>query len=363
VEWFHSNHSVYRTHSRSLIDLKRRFHLVGAGITHCTDEWTRAMFDEFVPLDASEGALRNVKTVTELAMRLKPQMVYYLGVGMFPHTIYAANLRLAPIQCVGLGHGASTFAPQMDYFLIDEDYVGDVNCFSEKVIALPIGSMPFTLPEVMPQLGLSERALNGPVRIAVAATSMKVNPAFLAVCRTASELANHEIEFRFTPGFAVGLTYRITQREIERQVPGAVVNPHMPYASYLAELQSCDMFVNPFPYGNMNTIVDTVLCGLDGVCWRGPEPHSTIDPALFLRLGYPGLKIVESVETYAEAIVSMAREIRHTGRRNKPGLDRVQPLMRPAGRQLADLMWDLQLEHPSIKVSSKKLFRLRSAAT
>jgi predicted O-linked N-acetylglucosamine transferase (SPINDLY family) len=45
------------------------------------------------------------------------------------------------------------------------------------------------------------------------------------------------------------------------------------------------MFVNPFPFGNTNTIVDTISQGLPGVNRAHREVHSNIDRGLFRRLG------------------------------------------------------------------------------
>ena len=48
-------------------------------------------------------------------------------------------------------------------------------------------------------------------------------------------------------------------------VPQAQVHESMPYEDYLARLRGCDLFLDPFPYGNTNSIVDTVSQGLRGL--------------------------------------------------------------------------------------------------
>ena len=70
-------------------------------------------------------------------------MFYAPAVGMFPLTIFLANLRFAPIQVAALGHGASTMAQCMDYYVLDEDFIGDEACFSETLIRMPVDTMPF----------------------------------------------------------------------------------------------------------------------------------------------------------------------------------------------------------------------------
>ena len=53
----------------------------------------------------------------------------------------------------------------------------------------------------------------------------------------------------------------------------------------MEKMNQCDMFITPFPYGNMNGISDAVTCGLVGVCKSGAHVHEHIDVGLFQRLG------------------------------------------------------------------------------
>ncbi len=52
-------------------------------------------------------------------------------------------------------------------------------------------------------------------------------------------------------------------------------------------IAGCDLFLDPFPYGNMNGIADMAMQGLVGVCRTGPQIHERIDGAMFRRLGLP----------------------------------------------------------------------------
>ena len=351
MEWFHSTHSVYRTHSKSVLALRERFHLVGLGMSNATDDVTRAMFDEFISVEQGDGVLASVQKAVETAERVRPQIVYYLGVGMFPHTIYTANLRLAPLQFAALGHAASTFAPEIDYFMLDEDFIGDVACFSEKVVALPIGSMPFTLPASMPLIAPRQLKPAGPIRIAVAASSMKLNPEFLAICAQAKAMAGDAITFQFIPAFATGLAFLQAKSEIERQVPGSTVYPTRPYAEYLEVLSTCDMFINPLPYGNMNTIVDTVVLGLPGLCATGREPHAVIDSALFKRLGSDSLRVAKSNLEYPAEIVAMALSIANDrARGHLPEPVTPEIFNQPGQTNLADVIIEVQAKHPQIMI-------------
>ncbi|ECL5127762.1 cobalt ABC transporter permease, partial [Salmonella enterica] len=133
LEWFTSQHSVYRTHSRALAALRGHFIVHAVGLDTAVDAVSRQIFDVFHPV-STDTALPQAYA---LAGELRPDVMLYAGIGMFPFTIYLSNLRLAPLQLVGLGHGASTFCGQINGFVIEEDLVGEESCFSETVIRVP----------------------------------------------------------------------------------------------------------------------------------------------------------------------------------------------------------------------------------
>ncbi|HAV8334108.1 TPA: cobalt ABC transporter permease, partial [Escherichia coli] len=113
---------------------------------------------------------------------------------------------------------------------------------------------------------------------------MKINPGFLDTLREISDRSQVPLQFCFYMGFAQGLTLDYLRRAIRQVLPTAEVNAHMPVQVYQQALNSCELFVNPFPFGNTNGLVDTVRQGLPGVCMTGPEVHTHIDEGLFRRL-------------------------------------------------------------------------------
>lgn len=320
LEWFTCQHSVYRTHSASLRALRDTYTLHAVALTHAIDEVSADVFDVCHRVEAEQA----LDTVYALAKSLNPAVMYYVGIGMFPYTIYLSNLRLAPLQIVGLGHGASTFATCIDAFVVDEDFVGDPDCFSERVVALSIGAMPFVPPNNimrhLPQrIPFTVRQQNAwpqalPVRVAVCASIMKVNPGFLDTLAEIVRRSVQPVQFCFYMGFAHGLTLDYLRTAIHAVLPTAEVNAHMPVQVYQQALNSCELFVNPFPYGNMNGVVDVVRQGLPGVCLSGPEVHTHIDEGLFRRLGLPEALIAPNTQAYVNAALKLieAHDYRET---------------------------------------------------
>ncbi|EMJ9668113.1 cobalt ABC transporter permease [Salmonella enterica] len=314
LEWFTCQHSVYRTHSRALASLRERFTVHAVGLNTAVDAAGREVFDVFHGVSAASA----LQEAYAIARELRPDLVLYAGIGMFPFTIYLSNLRLAPLQLVGLGHGASTFCEQMNGFVIEEDLVGDERCFSETVIRVPADAMPFVPPADVhcvpvtrtPFLTRQQAQWREPlpVRVAVCASIMKINPNFLATLAEIQRRSRVVVQFCFYMGFAQGLTLDYLREAIRAVLPGAEVNAHMPVQAYQVALNSCELFVSPFPYGNMNGVVDAVRMGLPGVCLTGPEVHSHIDEGLFRRLGLPEELIATGDESYIRATLRLVEE-------------------------------------------------------
>ncbi|MDA6200900.1 cobalt ABC transporter permease, partial [Escherichia coli] len=60
--------------------------------------------------------------------------------------VYLTALRLAPLQLMALGHPATTWSEHIDGVLVEEDYLGEVGCFSEPVFTVPSDAIPYIPP-------------------------------------------------------------------------------------------------------------------------------------------------------------------------------------------------------------------------
>lgn len=309
LEWFNANHSIYRTHSVSMEALKAKYHLVGVSLEEASDDITRKVFDEVHVIPRTIGLLEKLQAVVKLAQTLRPDVLYYPSVGMFPQTVFLVNLRLAPIQLVALGHPATTHSQAVDYVMVENDYIGDPACFAEKLVALPKDAIPYRPPANCPKIEPKIRTAPEVVKIAVAAAVMKLNPGFLRTLGQIAQRSKLPVEFHLFTGFAFGLGKVYLQNLILGYLPtGAVLYPHLQYDAYLENINRCDMFVNPFPFGNTNGIVDTVRQGLPGVCLTGAEVHTHIDEGLFKRLGLPDWLVAHTLEEYVSAAVRLAED-------------------------------------------------------
>ena len=306
LEHFHSSHSIYRTHSTSMIAARERFYLIGVG-NDTVDEAGRAVFDEFHVLEGNNivSKLDNLKVICE---KNGAAIFYMPSIGMDLNTIFASNTRLAPVQVIALGHPATTHSDFIEYVIVEDDYVGSEKCFSEQLLRLPKDALPYVPSALAPQ-HVEYRLRENPevVNIGIASTTMKLNPYFLAALKAIRDRANVKVHFHFALGQSSGVTHPYVDRFIKSYLGNdATAHPHAPYDQYLRILHNCDMMVNPFPFGKTNGIIDMVTLGLVGVCKTGAEVHEHIDEGLFKRLGLPEWLIANTVDEYVERAIRLA---------------------------------------------------------
>ena len=304
LEWFTKSHSIYRTHSASLFAAKEKFELIGVASNKLVDETSKAIFDQFYFVEDQDS----LKSIYDLAIKLKPDVIYYPSCGMFLHTVMLTTLRLAPVQVISYGHPATTNSKEIDYFVCPKDWVGNPDCFSEKILALEPEDMPFVVSGSFEKVTASITENPKVVNIAVASTSMKINPAFLKALQQIENKSQKPVRFHFLMGMSRGLIHIELVQYIQQYLKNAKVYPYMPYADYIQHLKKCDLYLNPIPFGNTNGIVDTTSVGLVGVCKTGDEVFEHIDEAMFGRLDLPEWLVAKTVDEYIESALRLINE-------------------------------------------------------
>ena len=302
-EFMLSNHVQYRYFGQWLRQLRKRFKLVLMTEDTQVDRACSNLFDE-VHAFAREGSGEHLDKAVAFIKHLAPDMIFYPSVGMKHWGVALASLRLAPIQFTALGHSASTFCPEIDYYVIERGYVSDPALFSEKVVLLPDESTRF---ERLPGLVLpSPRIRQQPsvIRIALPSNLLKLNPRFLALCKTISETTSRPVEFHAFPNTR-HLDGDVATDCIQRWLPRSVVHSTLSYTEYLAKLNDCDLVLSPFPFGGLHSVVDSLRQGVPVLAMECPEPHGRTDAMLLRLLGMPGWTVCTTEKEYTEAAVRL----------------------------------------------------------
>ncbi|MGH6958774.1 MAG: hypothetical protein ACREEW_19085, partial [Caulobacteraceae bacterium] len=262
-ENFTLGHSVWRTHSRAVEALKESFHVVGALYPQHLSAPVEAVFDEVLTFKTDVWFLDAMRSLAGEIAALRPAMVLHLGVGMAPYVIALASLRLAPVQAASFGHTATTGSPFVDYMILPDDFVGDPACFGERLVRLDPKAMPYRPRDDVDFAGVRARAAaargdDDLVKIAVPASVMKLGPPLFDALARAADAAERPVKFEIFALGCAGLGHAELKRRLAKRLPMAEVNEELPYDLYIERLAGCDFFVCPFPYGNMNSIVDAV---------------------------------------------------------------------------------------------------------
>lgn len=311
LEHFHSQHPVYRVLGRSLLACKEHFTVVAIGWPGYVRNLPKDYFDIEIVLSGT-GENYCLDELLGIVNHYKPIGVYYPSIGMTPWTIYYSNVRLAPTQFTTVGHGASSFATEIDYFLIEEDIAGDARTYSEKLICLPMGSMPFNLPEGIiyrPRSNSQQKT----IEVVCCSSTIKLNTHFLSLCQRIAHkypfCENQKlVNFTFLLQSYSGLDFEVYRKLILSYLPNAKIHIGLPFQVYLDKLAQMDIALSPFPYGNMNGIVDCAKLGVIGVCMQGPQVHQAIDAGMMRRMGMPDWLIANNEEQYETAVCRLIDE-------------------------------------------------------
>ena len=258
-------------------------------------------FDEIMEAPGGD-IVSGARLAVDLILACRPDVVFHTGVGLSGRIIALAALRLAPLQCVSFGHTATTMSPQIDAFILPEDFIGSREAFSESVLGLPMEAFPYE-PRAERHV-TQDRASRSAVHIGVPASLPKLNAGLLTALGEIAARASKPVVFEFFPLGAAGLAGLDLTLALAAALPGAIAHREMSHELYLEALGRCDFFLSPFPYGNMNSILDAMEAGLPGVCLDGAEPHSHADAAYFHRLGLPCGWVARDVGGYIAAALA-----------------------------------------------------------
>ncbi len=368
AEVMHSNHVQYRYFGQYLRQLRQRFELILVTEEGQVDDHVRALFDAVHTFQRSidPGYLRQVR---ELIVNARPDVVFWPSMGMRHWGTALGNLRLAPIQFTALGHSASTFSPQIDYYLTEAGYVGDPALFGEKVLQLPDTSLRF---ERSPHVDFARipRRPAGPrqvLRIALPSNLLKLNPVYIRTLERIAAQAQRPLAFEVFPN-VMGAELVTTRRVLGERLPNVTVHPVLNYARYLQQLSQCDLNLSPFPFGGLHSVIDSLRLGLPVVALEGQEPHARTDAMLLRRLGMPEWLITHDVAAYEAAAVRVLQDdaLRQDVSRQALAIDIDRVMFgdahTPLGHEVVDAVWGMYQHHERLQALPQRVLTERDWA-
>jgi len=243
--------------------------------------------------------------------RANLDFVYYPEVTPNNATAWLATRRLARIQCAGYGYPVTTGSPHMDYFIGGTEVEGDGSDYTEQLILLPGLGVSTTAPPLPSRARLRDSNDNE-VRFATITTWQKMNPALL----TAWEAILGD-----QPTASMDVFSAMTEGQATSLIPG--IAPHIHDArinlqlmvsrdKVLTTLEDADLYLDSFPYGGFNSLVEVLASGCPVVTLEGPAARHRFGAAMLRRLELPSFLITK---TRSEFIATARRLMLDAGLR------------------------------------------------
>jgi len=359
MEFARLGHAMWRCYGAMIEHLKRDFTLISVSDPRNSEKAVLEVFDEniFVPHEQLDP-----KAYFERFVAARADVAYFPSVGMTPWAIWAANVRLAPLQFMTLGHPATSHSEEMDFVLTTDGIHFDATCFSEKLVVMEGAGTPFHLHEDSLTTPPDVRESPELLRIAVPAKLFKLSSAFLAACREIARRADRPVEFHFFPN-ETGAMFQAARQRVEEALPDVPTRtyPTEAYSTYIRNLDRCDIALGGFNFGNTNGAVDALVRCIPIVALDGPEIHQGAEQILMRPVGLPEWLVADSVEAYIEAAVRLIQKDAERVQISRALEGRIEAFLaeeRGQGHRLADAvkwMYDQQAE---LKASPDRMFRV-----
>lgn len=321
LELYAKNHAMQRSWDRWIRSLEKHFNVV-------------IMIEEAL-CDDSLRESYTVLTFNRLIDFIQgirgyaPDMIVLPSVGMTFWGIAAANMRLAPVQMMNLGHPASSMSAHID-FVYGQSQLYDERAFPADTYLVDDAPYKFTPTFSKDKIAAIETAHYDvdkprPLRVSIVGTEFKMSYPFIALLKDIETQASFDVEFHFHLNSA-GMDSMIVEQHLEKQFDNLVFYGCQDYESFLSSIGQTDIVLNPFPFGHTNTIIDTLLLGKPCVSYQGIEPSSRTETYILSCVGLEDEFLVTSTDEYKEKFFALAQRIMN-GDTNFYDADKVYDLL------------------------------------
>ena len=215
------------------------------------------------------------------------QLAYFPDVGMSQESVYLANMRIAPIQCMGTGHPVSSASVYMDYFMSGSEVETPdrpEDNYDERLVLLPGLSVHPIKPKYVPK----RPELPKQFLINLPWMHMKNNYKMATVLREIFDKASRPVVFSIFPGCGAtsNTSYMATAQDYANLIPEGsyVIQPDLPYDDYMGRQEVGRFTLHSYPFGGGTTAVDALILGKPLVVLRGRHEYNRFPAALLKRL-------------------------------------------------------------------------------
>lgn len=305
AEAFGSTHAMYRSWMPRIASLKEHFEVFLFSMEDKIDEESKRNFEHVHIINPNKIGETFIKILS-----LKPDMIFFPSQGMSILGLIFSNFRLAPIQVMALGHPATPVCPTMDFIIGREELYGPKAFPSDKYIIDP-SPLHHQPTDYIRALDLQKPAGQAPkksIKVGIIGSIPKLASPFFSLLEEFYDKSEFAIEYHFLTN-ARKLEFFTAKDAVEKRFKNSRFFGYQPYDTYFKYLREVDIVLNQFPFGNANTVVDTVLAGKPSVALDGSEPHSRTCRALLKQAGLDKMFCTDSLTAYKEKFYELANQI------------------------------------------------------
>ena len=314
VSAFFRQHSIVKTHGRWITGLDPdRFEVItvhtGALRDATTERLSQCCAHFLHHPRADRGLLQALRD-------FEADVLVYPDLGMEPAMLLPAALRLAPVQCQGLGHPVTSGLPTIDWALSSAlmEPEGAQDHYSERLEALPNLSFCYERDRILRERGEADLSHLRRHRVVYICTQNlgKLLPQHDEVfARILAGVPDSELWFVARPEAAV--TERFRERLLEAcRGSGAapervVIHERMGQSDFLALNAAADVYLDGIAWSGNNTTFEAIAMGLPVVTWPGPLMRSRHSFAMLKMMGFTET-VAGSADDYVGIAVRLGRD-------------------------------------------------------
>ena len=311
---FFRRHSIAKTHGRWVTGLDPAAFEVVAVHTgefrDATSERLAAGCARFIHHRRHDGSL------LQLLWELAPDVIIYPDLGMEPSMLLPAALRLAPLQCQGLGHPVTSGLPTIDWALSSDLMEPDDGAahYTEQLLRLPNLSFCYELERIRTDRGTADqsaRRTKGLVYVCAQNLGKILPDQDPHFAQILAAVPDSELWFLARPEADITERFRrrlLSQLAAQGVDPGRlVIHERLGQADYLALNEAADVALDAHAWSGSNSALEAIAMGLPLVTWPGRLMRSRHSAAMLQRMGIAET-LADSAEAYVDIAVRLGRD-------------------------------------------------------
>jgi len=311
------HHSVWKIPLRGWIENidKNRFHIYGYYTGRRKDSITDTARNQcYRFIEDIHNLEKLFKTIQEDNLHV----LMYPEIGMDPITLRLAALRLAPVQCVSLGHPDTTGLPTIDYYLsseLMEPYDANEH-YTEQLIRLPnLGfyyepSVPHDIEMKREELGLPENSVLYLCSHALFTYLPQYDELYPRIARNIEDCTFVFISSQkgnmLTNRFYSRLKKAFTKFGLKAS-DFVVILPRLDQLKYYALNCLCDVFLDTPGWSANNSTFEAIACNVPVITLPGKLMRQRHAAAILTMMGMKDT-IASSLDEYIELAVHLGKD-------------------------------------------------------